>query len=106
MDEFIKLLDQNLDYISHEIIDGVCYIDVVSNRKEARCPFCGKLSSKKHSIYKRSFQDLPIQGNKVVIYLKTLKCFVIIRNVHILHLLNVLILFQIRGRKPRGLKTK
>ena len=44
MDEFIKLLDQNLDYISHEIIDGVCYIDVVSNRKEARCPFCGKLS--------------------------------------------------------------
>lgn len=70
MDEFIKLLDQKLDYISHEIIDGVCHINIVSNRKEARFPFCGKLSSKKHSTYKRSFQDLPMQENKVIIILE------------------------------------
>jgi len=31
MDEFIKQLDQNLDYISHEIIDRKCYITVASN---------------------------------------------------------------------------
>ncbi|WP_157732415.1 transposase family protein [Thermoanaerobacterium sp. RBIITD] len=29
-----------------------------------KCPFCGHTSSKVHSHYKRSFQDLPMQGNK------------------------------------------
>jgi len=63
MDEFIKLLDKNLDYICHEIIGGKCYITIASNRKEVICPFCGWPSSKTYSEYDRVFQDLPIQGN-------------------------------------------
>ena len=75
MDEFIKQLDHNLDYISHEIIDGKCYITVASNRKEVICPFCGFPSSKTHSVYRKTFQDLPILGNKVFIILHNKKMF-------------------------------
>lgn len=75
MDEFIKLLDQNLDYVSHEIIDSTCYITVASNREEVRCPFCGCPSSKVHSTYVRTFRDLPIQGKKVTIVIRNRKMF-------------------------------
>jgi len=65
MDEFIKLLDKSLDYISHQIKEDTCFITIKSNRIEVTCPFCGKTSSKTHSTYARTFQDLPIQGKKV-----------------------------------------
>jgi len=75
MDEFIKLLNENLDYVDHKIIDGVCYITVSSNRKAVNCPFCSKTSLRVHSTYKRTFQDLPIQGHKVIIILLNRKMF-------------------------------
>ena len=65
MDEFIKLLDPELDYIGHELLDDTIIIRVVSNRKELLCPYCGNSSSKRHSAYERSFQDLPIMGRKM-----------------------------------------
>ncbi len=49
MDEFIKLLDSGLDYIEHEFLDDIIIIRVVSNIKELLCPYCGYLSTKKHS---------------------------------------------------------
>ncbi len=75
MDEFIKLLDRNLDYISHEIIDNTIYIEVISNRESVSCKYCSTPSTKVHSHYNRSFQDLPIQGKKVEIILKNRKMF-------------------------------
>lgn len=51
MDEFIKLLDKNLEYVSHQIIDNTFYINVISNRKQVICPFCGTPSTKVHSRY-------------------------------------------------------
>lgn len=38
MDELIKLLDENLEYVRHELIDDTINIYVVSNRIEATCP--------------------------------------------------------------------
>jgi len=75
MDEFIKFLDKNLDYVSHEIIDNICYITVASNREEVICPFCDQPSTKTHSTYERTFQDLPIQGKKVITVLNNRKMF-------------------------------
>ena len=75
MDELVKLLDENLDYIAHEIIDDTIYISVVSNRTEWICPHCGALSTRIHSRYERRFQDLPIQGKKVLMILKNKKIF-------------------------------
>jgi transposase len=64
MDEIVKLLDENLDYVSHEIREDVMYITVKPNKAEVACPFCGVASSKVHSAYQRTIQDLPIQGKK------------------------------------------
>lgn len=75
MDEIIKMLDESLDYISHELIDDTLYINVKSNRDSLPCPLCGEKSSKVHSRYKKSFQDLPIQGKKVIIVIKNKNMF-------------------------------
>jgi transposase len=75
MDEFIKLLDSNLKYVKHEIIDKTIYIEVLSNRKAVKCPYCNTGSEKTHSYYKKSFQDLPIQDLKVIIIINNRKMF-------------------------------
>jgi transposase len=75
MDEIIKLLDENLEYIIHEIIGDTIFINVVSNRGTVICPYCGIPSSKVHSHYERRFQDLPIQGKKVRVILNNRKMF-------------------------------
>lgn len=67
MKDLIKLLDKNLEYISHKIMNGCIYIKIASGRVEAKCPFCGNTSSKVHSTYGRTHQDLPIQGMKVIL---------------------------------------
>jgi transposase len=75
MDEIIKLLDENLEYIIHKIIGDTIFIHVISNREAVICPYCGSASSKVHSHYERSFQDLPIQGKKVRVILNNRKMF-------------------------------
>jgi hypothetical protein len=46
MDEFIKLLDENLLYLNHEIVGDTNFIHVVSNRGKVVCPYCGRPSVK------------------------------------------------------------
>lgn len=75
MDEIIKLLDHHLDYVDHEIIKNTMYITVESNREKVCCPHCNIPSTKVHSRYNKSFQDLPIQGMKVIIVLENKKYF-------------------------------
>lgn len=75
MEELIRLLDKDLEYIEHEIIDGCIHIKIASKRTRMQCPFCGVLSDKVHSTYERSFQDLPIQGMKVILILINRKVF-------------------------------
>lgn len=75
MEELVKLLDKNLDYIDHEIIDNTLYIKVASNRESICCKYCNTPSAKVHSHYNRSFQDLPIQDKKVKIILRNRKMF-------------------------------
>lgn len=75
MDDFIKFLDPSLDYICHEITGDTIVIRVASNKEEVVCPYCGCTSSKKHSVYERSFQDLPIMGMKSKIIISNRKMF-------------------------------
>lgn len=75
MDEFIKELDIGLDYIGHEMNEEGIKIYVISNRAEAVCPYCRKASTKVHSYYQRSFQDLPVMGRKTTIVIKNRKLF-------------------------------
>ena len=91
MDDLIKLLDKNLDYVSHEIVEDTMYIKVASNRKTFTCPHCNTESKRIHSHYIKTFQDLPIQDKKVIIILDNRKFFVKIMNVLIKPFLKLLI---------------
>ena len=75
MDELIRGLDECLKYLKHEVIDGTIYLHVYSIRERPVCPYCGKTSSRVHSKYERSFQDLPIQDKKLVIVINNRKMF-------------------------------
>lgn len=75
MRDMIKLLDKNLKYERHEIIDDEIHIWVKSKRKVLECPYCGKKSKKTHSTYRRTIQDLPISGKKVYIEITSRKMF-------------------------------
>lgn len=75
MDEFIKELDPNLDYLNHEITGNEVIIYVASNRKICRCPYCGFESARIHSRYEKSFQDLPIMGKKTKVVIENRKFF-------------------------------
>ncbi len=75
LDALIKLLDENLEYVSHEIIEDTIYINIKSNKKEACCSDCNTPSERIHSRYTRSFQDLPISGKKTVLILNNRKFF-------------------------------
>ena len=75
MDELIKLLDENLDYVKSKIEGDELFINVVSVRKYSICPNCGCQSNKIHSRKMRTLKDLPIQGKKVKILLEQKKYF-------------------------------
>jgi transposase len=75
VDELIKMLDPALDYVEHITKEQKCIITVESNREIVTCPYCGTASSRVHSVYKREFQDLPIQDNQVVIQIRNRKMF-------------------------------
>ena len=75
VDEFMKSLDPALNYITHEIHENKIIIVVESSHKEAICPYCGKASSRIHSVYQKEFQDLLLQDKQVIILLKSRKFF-------------------------------
>jgi len=73
MDELIKMLDSNLVYLGHYIKDDRLIISAESKNNEVKCPFCGELSTRVHSIYNKEFQDLPVMDKKVTVELNTRK---------------------------------
>ncbi|MEH7461525.1 transposase family protein, partial [Bacillus thuringiensis] len=75
MNDVVKLLDENLRYISHEIIEDTLFIRVASEKLSLTCPSCSIVSAKVHSRYERTFHDLPIQGKKVVYVINNRKMF-------------------------------
>jgi len=75
MDQFIKRLDANLKYEEDETVGDTCYLYVTSAKKKPVCSNCGQSSSRVHSTYTRSFQDLPVQDKKVIVVIKNRKMF-------------------------------
>jgi len=80
MREIVAMLDESLTYLAHEIFDDYIIVVVESSRDEVPCPYCDKVSSRVHSTYERSFQDLPIQGKKVYVSILNRKYFCDNRN--------------------------
>ena len=73
MDEFIKLLDPAYELIQYRIKEDKVIFHIASTIAELECPFCGRKTSKVHSIYEREIQDLPMQGKKVILLVDTRK---------------------------------
>lgn len=57
MDEFIRELDENLDYLEYEISGDDVHIYVASNRQSCKCPYCGCDSMRVHSRYEKENED-------------------------------------------------
>lgn len=75
MDELIKLLDSGLSLVKYEIAGDIIKLYVASEKTELKCPYCNTISTRIHSYYDRSFQDLPIQGKKTLIFITNRKMF-------------------------------
>ncbi|MGE6964033.1 transposase family protein [Bacillus thuringiensis] len=75
MGDVVKMLDEKLRYLSHEIVDDTLFIQIASERLSVICPFCNMPSTKLHSLYQRTFHDLPIQGKNVVYVINNRKMF-------------------------------
>lgn len=75
MDEIVKLLDTNLICTRTDISNESIHFYVESIREECVCPLCQTGSSRIHSRYNRTFQDLPIQDRKVWFTLLNRKLF-------------------------------
>ena len=56
MQELLTMLDPDLIYEGHEIINGVIYITASSGKKICKCPYCGVESTAVHSTYQRIFR--------------------------------------------------
>jgi len=80
MREIVAMLDENLTYLAHDVFEDYIVVVVESSRDEVCCPYCSRMSSRVHSTYERSFQDLPIQGKKVFISIINRKYFCDNRN--------------------------
>ncbi|MCM1121588.1 MAG: transposase family protein [Eubacterium sp.] len=75
MQELLTLLDKDLVYDGHEMVDGSFVIAVHFRNPVCKCRYCGKESSSVHSTYQRSVQDLPIQGHTTTLLLTARKMF-------------------------------
>ena len=72
---FIKLLDKNLVCTNYKIRDDKVVLTAESDVKEVKCPFCGCVSSKVHSIYQREIQDIPMHDKQTILLLNIRKIF-------------------------------
>jgi len=57
-EEIVKPLDKNLECVRYEVKSDRIAIWVKSSKKGAVCPYCGTPSTRVHSIYERTIQDL------------------------------------------------
>ena len=75
MKYLLKELSPKLKYIKSEIKEDIRYIYAEPLEEKCICPYCGSVSSKVHSHYTRTFQDLPIINKKTIIVLNNRKYF-------------------------------
>lgn len=73
MEEFVRELGEEFILDNYIIKDNEVIFRISSTKFEMRCPYCGELSRKVHSIYEREVQDLPLQNKKTILLVKTRK---------------------------------
>lgn len=69
------MISSDLKYIEETITQDTIIFDVESRIDAPICPYCGVASKKKHSLYLKSFMDIPLDNKKVEIRIKNRKMF-------------------------------
>lgn len=75
MQKYIDLLSNKLRYMNLTTEDDIIIFDVESIVDTPICPYCGEESSRKHSSYKKTFMDIPLNNKKVLIRISNRKMF-------------------------------
>lgn len=70
-----KIIGSDLECIRYKLKNQQVIFEVKSSREKVPCPYCGKVSSKIHSVYQREIQDIPIQDKQTIVLLNTRKMF-------------------------------
>lgn len=70
-----QLYPSNIKILSTNIDKDKVFITAKSLTRTQCCPYCGASTSKYHSTYERTLQDLPVLGKKTVIKLKAHKYY-------------------------------
>jgi len=73
INEIIRELDKKLIVGKTEISKDTMYICCQREPKTAECPYCGTISGKLHSKYRREIADLPIAQYKVKLVIEVKK---------------------------------
>lgn len=75
MQKYIDLLSRELKFVDLKNEDDTIIFEVESTVDKPICPYCGEASNRKHSSYKKSFMDIPLNNKKVLIRIKNRKMF-------------------------------
>lgn len=75
MQKYINMLADNLLLLNTENIDDSIIFTIKSTLEEPACPYCGKKSSRCHSLYSKTFDDLPLNNKRVVLKVINRKMF-------------------------------
>ena len=75
MQEYINMLSTKLKLLSYTIDENEIIFNVESTDKQPVCPYCGVKSTRCHSKYPKSFDDLPLNGKKVTVKINNRKMF-------------------------------
>ena len=70
MNDLVTTLDEDLEYVEHELFKETLVMRVRSTRASVRCPYCGMECSRVHSRHTRRFWDLPVMGHHCIIELE------------------------------------
>lgn len=75
MQDYINMLGDNLLLLNIENDEDTIIFTIKSTNEEPICPYCGQKISRCHSIYSKTFDDLPLNNKRVILKVLNKKMF-------------------------------
>ena len=75
MQDYINMLGNNLLLLNVENTEKTITFTIKSTNEEPFCPYCGQKASRCHSIYQKTFDDLPLNNKRVTLKVLNRKMF-------------------------------
>lgn len=75
MQNYINMLGNNLLLLNIENTEKTITFTIKSTNEEPICPYCGQKATRCHSIYPKTFDDLPLNNKRVTLKVLNRKMF-------------------------------